>query len=442
MAEVETTRSDLRIETNEISPVVRELAIEIEVKRVDAAFVRLVKDLRKGASVKGFRPGKVPLRVIKQMYGASLGEEVERLLVRETLADAVEMAELTPVVEPQIEAETPKEGEKFRYKARIEVKPDIELPALEAISGSRPIVVVGEDEVLSELEKLRERQLQWVEEPEETQAENDHQVTIDFVGCVDGVEFEGGTAEGVEVELGSGRMIPGFEEQLVGARSGEQRDLKVRFPDEYGNAELSGKEAVFAAEVTAVKRRELPELDDDLAKDLGEFETLEEVRDKIRGDLHAQRQRASDQALQKSLLEDLVMRTSFEVPPSLVERQLEGQLQQFEQQLRGRVPDDDLRARSAQMREEGWDEAKRRVQEALLLETVAKSEELEASDEEVDRRLDEMAEAQGVEAKMMHERADAQGWRQAINAEVVDRKALALLEERAQIAEVEALEEA
>jgi trigger factor len=279
-------------------------------------------------------------------------------------------------------------------------------------------------------------------EPEDTQAENDHQVTVDFVGCIDGVEFEGGTAQGVEIELGSGRMIAGFEEQLVGARSGEQRDLNVRFPDEYGNAELSGKQAVFAAEVTAVKRRELPELDDDLAKDLGEFETIEEVRDKIREDLHTQRQRASDQALQKSLLEDLVTRTSFEVPPSLVERQLESQLQQFEEQLRGRVPDEDLRARSAQMREEGWDEAKRRVQESLLLESVAKSAELEASDEEVDQRLDEMAEAQGAEAKMMHDMAETQGWRQAISAEVVDRKALALLEERAQIVEVEASEEA
>jgi trigger factor len=442
MAEVETNRSDLRIETNEISPVVRELAIEIEVERVDAAFARLVKDLRKGANVKGFRPGKVPLRVIKQMYGASLGEEVERALVRETLADAVELAELTPVVEPQIEAEAPEEGKIFRYRARIEVKPDIELPDLAAISGSRPIVFVGEDEVLSELEKLRERQLQWVEEPEDTQAENDHQVTVDFVGCIDGVEFEGGTGQGVEIELGSGRMIAGFEEQLIGARSGEQRDLNVRFPDEYGNAELSGKQAVFAAEVTAVKRRELPELDDDLAKDLGEFETIEEVRDKIREDFHTQRQRASDQALQKSLLEDLVTRTSFEVPPSLVERQLESQLQQFEEQLRGRVPDDDLRARSAQMREEGWDEAKRRVQESLLLESVAKSAELEASDEEVDQRLDEMAEAQGVEAKKMQDMAETQGWRQAISAEVVDRKALALLEERAQIVQVEASEEA
>jgi trigger factor len=437
MAEIETDRSDLRIEMNELSPVVRELTVEIEAKRVDAAFSRTVQELRKQARVKGFRPGKAPASVIKQMYGASLGEDIERTLVRETLGDAVELASLAPVVEPQIEADIPEEGKVFRYTARIEVKPEVELPDLDALSGSRPIVLVGEDEVLTELEKLREQRADWIEEPEETVAENGHQVTIDFVGRIDGVEFEGGKAEGVDLELGSGRMIPGFEEGLVGAKSGEERDLDVSFPDEYGNEELSGKAAVFASRVTAIKRRELPELDDDFAKDLGDFETIGDVQDKIRENLEAERKNASDQKLHRSLLDDLVTRTSFEVPPSLVERQLESQLQQVEHQLRDKIPEADLRARMAQMREEGWDDSKRRVQEALILESIAKSEQLEASDEEIDERLGEMAASQGVDMKMMSDMADAQGWRSAIASEVVDRKAMVLLEERAQITEVE-----
>jgi trigger factor len=442
MAEVETDRTDIRIDANEISPVVRELTIEIEAARVDAAYVDVIKQLRKTAQVKGFRRGKVPASVIKQMYGGSLGEEIERSLVQSTLADAVELADLQPVVEPQIEAEPPVEGKAFRYKARIEVKPEIELPDLEALSGSRPSVEVGEEAVLTELESLRERQINWIEEPEEVAAEDGHQVTIDFVGTLDGVAFEGGSAEGVDLELGSGRMIPGFEEQLVGAKSGEERDLEVDFPDEYGNDELAGKAAVFAAKVTAVKRRELPELDDDFAKDIGDFETLDEVRDKIREDLQAQLQQSSDETLHRSLLDDLVTRTSFEVPPTMVERQLESQIRQFEQQLQGRLPEPDVRARVAQMREEGWDEARRRVREALLLEVVAKQAELEASEEEIDARLEEMAAGQGVDPKMMREMAEAQGWRHAIGAEVVDRKALAHLVEQAEITEIEASEDA
>ena len=442
MAEVETDRKDIRVDTNEISPVVRELTIEIEAARVDAAYVDVVKQLRKTARVKGFRPGKVPLKVIKQMYAGSLGEEIERSLVQSTLADAVELAELEPVVEPQIEAEPPVEGKAFRYKARIEVKPDIELPDLEALSGSRPSVDVGDDAILTELDNLRERQVQWIEEPEDVSAEDGHQLTIDFVGSIDGVAFEGGSAEGVDLELGSGRMIPGFEAQLVGAKSGDERDLEVAFPDEYGNQELAGKAAVFAAKVTAIKRRELPELDDDFAKDIGDFETLDDVRDQIREKLQVQLQQSSDEQLHRSLLDDLVTRTSFEVPPTMVERQLESQIQQFERQLQGQVPEADLRARISQMREEGWDEARRRVREALLLESVAKQAELEASEEEIDARLDEMAAGQGVDPKMMRDMAKAQGWRHAIGAEVVDRKALAHLVEQAEISEVEASEDA
>jgi trigger factor len=440
MGQVETGRDDIRIETHEISPVIRELAVEVEARAVDAAFSRVVNELRKSARVKGFRPGKVPPRVIKQMYGPSLAEEIERSLVRETLPDAVELAELRPVVEPQIEAEPPVEGKSFAYRARIEVKPEIELPDLEKLSGSRPRVSVGEDEVLTELESLRERHASWVEEPEETRAEHGHQLTIDFVGTIDGVPFEGGRAEGVELELGSGRMIPGFEDQLIGVASDEARDVEVDFPDDYGNPALAGKRAVFAVRVSAIKRRELPELDDEFAKDLGDFENLDEVRDKLRETLEAQRKHASDHALHRSLLDDLIARTRFEVPPSLVERQLESQLQQVEQQLKGRIPDADLRARLAQLRDEGWDDARRRVQEALLLEAVARSAGLEASEEDLDARLEEMAAAQGVDAKLMRDLANAQGWATAIAAEIVDRKALAHLAEHARVQEADASE--
>lgn len=437
MAEQATAMREVRIEKNVISPVVSELRVEVPSGRVDAAFERVLQELRKGARVKGFRPGKVPTHVIKQIYGPQLGEEVERVLVNQTLPEAVEQAEIVPVVEPQIEAEPPTAGRAFHYTARIEMKPAIELPDLASLSGSRPVVKVGEDELLIELERLRERQASWIEEADAMVAAVGHQLTIDFVGTVEGVAFEGGSAEGVELELGSGRMIPGFEEQLVGARSGESRPLEVTFPAEYGNAALAGKAAVFATRVTAIKRRELPELDDDFAKDLGDFSSLDEVKQKLHESLEAQRRTASDRALERSLLDDLVTRTSFEVPPTLVARQLENQVQQVEQQLRGRLPEGDLRMRVAQLREEGWDDAKRRVQEALLLESIAARATLVASEEEIHARLDEMAASQGFDSKLMHDLAKAQGWHAAIAAEIVDRKALAHLIEQARISDVE-----
>lgn len=438
MSDLRTEAGALRVEKTVLSAVVSELVIEVSAGRVDDAYARVLKDLSKNARVKGFRPGKVPTHVIKQIYGPQLGEEVERVLVNQTLFEAVEQVAVQPVVEPQIEAEPPVVGQVFRYKARIEMKPSIELPDLASVSGSRPVVKVGEDEVQVELERLRERQVSWIEEPEATAAENGHQVTVDFIGRIDGVAFEGGTAEGVEIELGSGRMIPGFEEQLVGARAGEERVLHVTFPTPYGNAELAGKAAEFEAKITAIKRRELPQLDDDFAKDLGDFESLDQVKSKLRESLESQRRSASTHALERSLLDDLVARTSFEVPPSLVARQLESQAQQLEQQMRGRLPEGELRMRLAQLREEGWDDAKRRVQEALLLESVATTASLSASEEEIHARLDEMAQGQGFDAKLMHDLAKAQGWHAAIAAEIVDKKALAHLAERARIADVEA----
>lgn len=438
MAEVETATREVRVEKSVVSPVVNELSVEVSAARVDQAFERVLQELRKGARVKGFRPGKVPTRVIRQLYGSQLGEEVERVLVNQTLFEAVQQVEIQPVVEPQIEAQPPTAGQSFRYKARIEVKPSIELPDLASVSGSRPVVKVGEDEVLTELERLRERHAAWIEEPEETVAAIGHQVTVDFTGTIDGVPFEGGSAEGVEIELGSGRMIPGFEEQLVGARSGETRELSVTFPADYGHAPLAGKAAVFQTRVTAIKRRELPELDDDFAKDLGDFETLDDVKRKLRETLEAQRRHASDHALERSLLDDLLARTSFEVPPTLVARQLDSLVEQLEQQLRGRLPEHEVRVRVAQLREEGWDDARRRVREALLLESVATSATLAASEDEIRARLDEMAESQGVDAKLMHDLARSQGWHAAIAAEIVDRKALAHLALHARIADVEA----
>ena len=227
------------------------------------------------------------------------------------------------------------------------------------------------------------------------------------------------------------------EDQLVGAISGESRSLRITFPAEYGNAKLAGQAAVFATKVTAIKRRELPALDDDFAKDLGDFENLDDVKRKLQESIEAQRRSASDRALERSLLDELVTRTSFEVPPTLVARQLESQAQQLEQQLRGRLPEGDLRMRLAQLREEGWDDAKRRVQEALLLESVANRATLAASEDEIHARLDEMAASQGFDAKLMHDLAKAQGWHAAIASEIVDRKALAHLIEHARIVEIE-----
>jgi trigger factor len=296
-------------------------------------------------------------------------------------------------------------------------------------------VRVPAEEIDAELERIRERHETLVEEPEGTAAADGHVVTADFEGRVDGEPFRGGSAKGVDIRLGSGTMIPGFEEQLVGARAGEDRQVEVTFPDDYGVPELDGKEAVFDCHVVAVRRRELPALDDELAKDVGDFETLDALREKIESDKRAQQESAAERALHQSLLDALIEATDFEVPPGVIERQLQSQLRSMHDQFHGRVPEDVLHQQLRRMQEDGRPMAERRVRESFLLEAIATEQEIEATPADVDARLQEMAGDQGMELEQLRSIAERQGWLHAIEHELVEQKAYAWLAERANVEE-------
>ena len=439
MAEAAQKKSqEITVECSETSPVVRSVRVEVDGKRVSQAFDQAYDGLRRGARIKGFRPGKVPRSVLERMYGASMPNEVERTLVSETLANAIERAEVTPISEPDIDAEPPVSGEIFRYTAHVEVKPEIELPEdLAAVLGQRPKVEVPSAAVDAELERIREHHVKLVEEPEGTEAVTDHVLTLDFEGRIEGEIFQGGTAQGVDIRLGTGTMVPGFEDQLIGVQAGQSRQLTVTFPDDYGSPDISGKEAVFDCQVSAVRRRELPELDDELAKDAGDFETLEALRSKIEGDHRSEQERASERSLHESLVESLIGLTDFEVPPGVVERQLQGQMRQMHEQFQGRVPEEVIRQQMQRMQEEGRPVAERRVREGFLIEKIVSDQGLSAGEAEVEARLEEMAEAQGMEAGMLRSMAEQQGWLPAIEQELLEQKAYGWLAEQATIEDVE-----
>jgi len=433
MAEAGSISEDIQVECSETSAVLRSISVEVDESRVGKAFDQAYGELRKTASIKGFRPGKVPRSVLERVYGASLPDQVERVLVSETLAAAIETADVKPLSEPDIDAERPEQGSAFRYTAHVEVKPEIELPDLSQVEGRKPIVLVGEDEVEAELERMREKEIKLIEEPEDVEASEGHSLTLNFVGRIDGEIFQGGSAEGAELELGTGTMIPGFEEQLLGVKAGENRQLEVAFPEDYGRDELNGKQAVFDCEVVAVRRKELPELDDELAKDLGEYDSLDDLRAKVRSDLEKNRETEAARTLDRSLMESLVALCEFEVPPGVVQAQLQSQMQSMHQQFHGRVPDEVLHEQLQRMQEDGRPMAEQRVREMLLVEALASDQGLEVSKEEADERLAEMAEGQGMDTDTMRAMAEAQGWLPAIEQEVRERKVYAFLAEQATI---------
>jgi trigger factor len=427
--------STLRVTTSEPSPVVRQLEVEVDARRVRRAFDRAYRELAKQARVRGFRPGKAPRSVLEKLYGASLTEQIEQTLVSETLPDAIEQAGLELITEPQIEAGTLAADGDFRYTARVEVKPEIVLPDTRGLPVRRPAVQVNDEDVERELEALRQRSAPLVEEPENTAVAEGHSVQVDFVGRIDGKPFEGGSGRGVDLEIGSGRFIPGFEDQLIGAVAGEDRELAVRFPDDYGSREVAGKDAVFAAHVVAIKRRHVPDLDDEFAKDRGEFETLEELRDRIRSDLTSARLAEAQNVLRRGLMDVLIERTPFEVPPGLVANELERQLGAARRRLQGSVPEQALQAQLERWKEDWRERAEREVREGLLLEAVAAAEAISVTDEEVEQRIEEVALGQGTDAEALRSAVGRDNLQRALRAQLVDERALDFLVREAKVEE-------
>jgi trigger factor len=428
--------SDLAVVASEESPSLRRLEVTVPIARVRRAYDRAYRDIARNARVKGFRPGKVPRPVLERMFGASLGEEIERALVNETLGPALAQAGVEPVATPAVDASPPQADREFRYKALVEIRPPIELPALEGLPGRRPVVLVGDDEIQRELDALRLRQAPLIEEPAGTAAARGHIVTIDFVGRIAGVPFDGGSGRDVELELGTGRFIPGFEDQLVGAVAGDDRVVTTTFPEPYGNAELAGKTAEFSVHVVEVKRRELPALDDEFAKDLGEFDTLDALRDRIHQDLRDSRDRAARAELHRSVLGALVERSAFEVPPGATDAQLERRLRLAVQQLHEGVPHDVLHAQVERWREEWRPSAEREVKERWLLDAVADAQRLEIEDAAITEQIEKVAAAQGVTPARLREQVEGDLLEASIREDLRREQALDFLVSMAKVEEV------
>ena len=432
----------VRATVQEASPVLRVLRVEVAASRVEEAFDAAYRDLARRVRVKGFRPGRTPRSVLERLYGEAIVEDVERQLVASSLPEAVAETGVAPVAEPSIDADTPRAGAAFGYTARCEVCPDLEVPDLGGLRGRRPVVRVGPEEVETELAALRERRASLVALEPATPIAPGHFAHVDYVGRIDGELFQGGSAQGVHIEIGAGHFLPGFEEQLEGAVAGDDVEVRATFPEDYGWDEVAGKEAVFAVHVASVKRREVPELDDAFAQGLGEFASLEALRDRIRTDLERSRQERARARLRESLMDVLLERADFPVPPALVDRRLERRLEMAHRELHQTLPHDEIHRRIAQWREEWRPAAERDLREELLLDAVGRAQGFEADDAAIDERIDAMAREQGVDPERLRKSLAERDMRGALAEQIVRDRALEHLIEAADVEEFEESAEA
>lgn len=429
---------EVRVESREEGPITRWVEVEVPANQVSSAFERAYRGLARSARVRGFRPGKAPRSVLQKLYGPAVAEDLERELVGETLAAALEKSGVEPVSQPQVESDPPSEGSPFVYRARVEVKPGFALGDTNGLAAQRPSTAVGDEDVERELESVRQRHAQFVEEAQGAAAATGHLISMDFEGRIDGALFQGGAAKDVTVEIGASQLIPGFDSQLIGARSGEERLVRVRFPEDYAKADLAGKDAEFQVRVGSLRRREVPALDDEFAKDLGgEFESLAQVRAKIRESLVASRERASRATLRRTLLDALIGRVPFDVPPGLVEERLHRRLHNASHDLEERGVGRAAIDRQAARWEQEWrPHVEREVREEWLLEAVASAEGITADEAEVDARIESIAAEQGTEAAKLRKAYREAGLLEAIRGQLREEKAVEFLLAAAKVEEV------
>ncbi|HXP66842.1 MAG TPA: trigger factor [Steroidobacteraceae bacterium] len=371
----------------------RRMQVQVPAERVSEEIAARLKTISRTARLNGFRPGKAPLKVIRQQFGSQVHREVIGELLQSSYAEAVTQKQLTPAGSPRIEPQSMDEGQDLKYTATFEVFPDLELQPMESLEIDRVTAEVTEADVDAMIERLRKQQMRY--SAVTRGAADGDKVTIDFEGAIDGVAFAGGKGENVAITLGEGRMLPDLEKGLVGAAAGEKRDIAVNFPADYRAAELAGKQAIFATEIKTVEEPVLPEVDEEFFKAFG---VTEGGLPKLREDVAANMRRELEQALRNRnkavAMDKLYAANPTDVPNVLLEGQIRDM--QVEAMRRAGVKDPS----QAPPRDPFVEPARRRVALGLLLNDVIRKQNLIADRARVNERLDEMVSAYGDAAAM------------------------------------------
>jgi trigger factor len=382
-----------------LAPTQVALEIPITGEELAAAEDRAFRKLAKNVRLPGFRRGKVPRKIFEQAYGAeAVTNEAMDEVIPEVYAKAVREHDLAPVERPKMEILEQTEGRPTRLRATVEVRPEIALGEYRGIAVSRPSASVTESEIDRSLEALARERATLV--PEERPAQLGDVVTADYEGRVDGTLFEGGSATGEVFELREGRFIPGFAEGIAGMKAGETRSVEVRFPDDYGAAELAGKNAAFTVTLRDVKRMELPVLDDAFAQSLSGNQTVDELRADLRRRLEAVAQGRARRAVGNAVMERLLAAHDFPLPPTMVESEVDHLISDATAAAaRGGVNYDEFLKQSGKSEEELRDEyraeASSRVKATLLIEQVAKAENIVATPADVMHELEALSRQYG-----------------------------------------------
>ena len=407
------------------------LTVEVGAAEFEAAIEKAYQKMRKKINVPGFRPGKAPRKIIEGMYGAEVFfEEAINIAFPEAYEAAVKEQELQVVGYPEVEmvGECTKEG--FTFKATAPVYPEVTLGQYKGLSAPKDEVKVTAADVDERLKQLSDRNTRLVSV--EREAKEGDTAVIDFEGFLNGEPFEGGKGENHSLELGSHSFVPGFEEQVVGMKAGDEKDIDITFPEDY-HADLAGKAVVFKVKVHEVKEKEVPAMDDEFAKDVSEFDTLKELKADLKKKITEERQKDADRAFEDALMEQVAEGITAEIPDAMVENQARQFVDNFKMQIAQQgIPFDQYAKMTgmdeAKLVEDAKEPAQRQVRMDLAVAAIIKAESIEASDEEVEEEYKKMAEQYGLDVEMVKKYLQAD----QIKDQVISRKAVAVVVDSAE----------
>ena len=384
------------------------LTIEVAAEELEKALDSAYQKQKKQISVPGFRKGKVPRAMIEKMYGAGVFyEDAANILMQQTYAGAVDESGVDIVSRPTVEVTQIEKGQPFIYTAEVAVRPEVTLGKYMGVTVTKIDTSVSDEEVDAELENQRNKNARTVTVTDRPVAEGDTAV-IDFEGFVDGVAFEGGKGENHPLEIGSHTFIDTFEDQLVGKNTGDEVEVNVTFPEKYQAADLAGKPATFKVKINEIKAKELPELDDEFAQDAACVDTLAEYKEEIKKNLTEKKETEAKKTKEDEAIQKIIDKSKMDLPEAMIETQCETMVEEFAQRIAqsGLTMEQYLQFSGMtvdQLKDQVRPEATTRIQSSLVLEQIAKEENIEVTDADIDAEVEKMAKAYGMEADKLKE---------------------------------------
>ena len=398
----------MSVQVEKLEKNMAKLTVEVSAEEVEKAIQTAYQKAKKSINIPGFRKGKAPRQLIEKMYGKEIfyNDAIDAMLPA-AYAKAVDECEEEITSRPEIDVVQIESGKPFIFTATVAVKPEVTLGEYKGIQVEKAPIEVLDEEIEAEITKERENNARTIT-VEDRAVENGDMVSLDFEGFVDGVAFEGGKGENYDLTIGSGAFIPGFEDQLVGAKIGEDLEVNVTFPEEYGAAELAGKAAVFKCKVNGIKVKELPEVDDEFAQEVSEFDTLDEYKADIKARLLKDKEEDAKRVKEDAVIEKIIEGAQMEIPDAMVDYQTEQMMEDFAQRMQSQGLSLQQYFQFTGMTAEQYKEqmrprALKNIQSRLVLEAVAKAENIEVSEEDLDAEMAKMAEMYKMEVEKVKE---------------------------------------